>query len=723
MEINLCFGCMEETTSNPCPHCGYDGRVHSHQDYTLRPGTILYGKYLVGKVLGQGGFGITYIGWDLALSRKVAIKEYFPSSHVTRDSGACSALQWYITEQAREAQNKGREMFLKEARKMNRVSSIHQVVQVLDLFEDNETAYIIMDFIQGEDLMHRIERSGPLPWETVKELLLPVADTMQQVHDAGLIHRDLSPDNLMILPNGSVKILDLGASKDMKLNTGASSMQVAKCGFSPLEQYVQSGSSGSWTDVYSLAATMYYAITGIVPPSAVDRIETDSLRWDLPQLRKIPTAVIDVLKWGMALHANERIQTMDAFADKIRRAIYNKKHRILFAGKILAALIPIVLLGALGIGMLVQRDGKPDGEEPKHHQLSAQDSTQAATQAPEQENVLVDESEVPWGGNVLMAPAIPEEYAFNMDEAPVFNSRIARYQIVSVTFLDSVENAGSDSWDISQNRDGSVLAWTKPNGTVSIWKNSEYVEETSYDLFIAADGGINGKYCSKLFSGFQNLKSVSFNGCFHTDYAESMEDMFYSCYALEELDVRELETGRVCNMQNMFRCCDVRELDVSGFDTSNVTDMSGMFNTCSNLTVLDLSNFDTSKVTDMGDMFGLCSGLTDLDISSFDTSNVRDMSFMFTYIDLTELDLTHFNTSKVTTMAYMFSGSDQLVSLDLRNFDTSCVDSMSGMFESCKKLREILGIEQWDTSNVSRYDSFMDEGVQIDGAPWETIFQ
>ena len=194
MEFNRCYGCMEEITAFPCPHCGY-APGSKGPDYALRPGSILYGKYLVGRILGQGGFGITYVGWDLMLERKVAVKEYYPSGQVVRQPGA-SNLQWYGTEQATNARDSGKEMFLKEARKMNKVRKIPQVVQVLDLFQENDTAYIVMDFIEGETLTRRLQKTGPLSWGQMQEIFLPVIQAMEEVHKAGLIHRDLSPDTL-----------------------------------------------------------------------------------------------------------------------------------------------------------------------------------------------------------------------------------------------------------------------------------------------------------------------------------------------------------------------------------------------------------------------------------------------------------------------------------------------------------------------------------------------
>ena len=311
MELSKCLGCMENFQGYPCPKCGYDPAKDKHMEYALPPETILAGKYMAGRVLGQGGFGITYIGWDIPLERKVAIKEYYPSGQVSRSPGTRN-LTWYSSEQSLHARQDGMQMFLKEARKMVKADSIPGVVRVLDLFQENGTAYIVMEFVEGETLKARLLRDGPMDWETAKKIFRPVISAMEQVHAFGLIHRDLSPDNLMLLPDGSVKILDLGAAKDLSLNSGASSMQVAKSGFSPLEQYIQRGGSGTWTDVYAMAATIYYTLTGTLIPGAVERLEKDTISWDFPALNRLPAQAREALKKALAVQAKDRTQTMEA---------------------------------------------------------------------------------------------------------------------------------------------------------------------------------------------------------------------------------------------------------------------------------------------------------------------------------------------------------------------------------------------------------------------------
>lgn len=316
MEFNRCPGCMEPSQENPCSRCGFDSQRPSGMEYALPLNTILAGKYVVGRVLGQGGFGITYIGWDLALERKVAIKEYYPSGQVSRSQGTRN-LTWYTTEQANAARKSGMEMFLKEARKMVKVDNIPGIVRVLELFQENGTAYIVMEFVEGETLKARLQKTGPLSWSQAKTIFEPVVHAMAQVHRAGLVHRDLSPDNLMLTTDGSVKVLDLGAAKDLSVNSGASSMQVAKSGFSPLEQYTQRGNSGPWTDVYAMAATIYYTLTGKLPPNAVDRLDHDTLSWSEPGLTALPPAALAALEHAMEVQISDRIQTMDELEQRL----------------------------------------------------------------------------------------------------------------------------------------------------------------------------------------------------------------------------------------------------------------------------------------------------------------------------------------------------------------------------------------------------------------------
>ena len=413
MELSKCLGCMEQFRGYPCPECGFDPRKVTGTEYALPLQTILAGKYMVGRVLGQGGFGITYIGWDIALERKVAIKEYYPSGQVSRSPGT-RILTWYTSPNARNARQEGMQMFLKEARKMARLDEIPGVVKVRDLFQENETAYIIMDFVEGQTLKSLLQKGGPMSWEQAKEIFRPAIQAMEQVHQAGLIHRDLSPDNLMLTRNGTVKILDLGAAKDLNINSGASSMQVAKGGYSPLEQYTQRGGSGPWTDVYAMAATIYSTLTGTLPPNSVDRLESDALRWDLPGLQTMPAPALNALKRAMEVRSKDRIQSMAELAKGLFAQDKTQEPESAPEKKPSRWLIPAVaaaLIVLCGAGFWIMQKILSDS----HPSLAGHDTGGTTETATEKETETTTESETE--SHITVPETTQHEHTYSTDWA------------------------------------------------------------------------------------------------------------------------------------------------------------------------------------------------------------------------------------------------------------------------------------------------------------------
>lgn len=319
MNINRCPHCMEELgerSGGVCSFCGFDAVQNPQMPEALPRESILHGKYLIGDVLGRGGFGITYIGFDLALEMKVAIKEYYPSGAVSRRQGETS-LFWNSSAVSSAGRQNAYNDFLKEARKMARIDQIPGVVRVRDTFVENETAYIIMDYVEGETMKVRLRRDGTMSYRECMTLLRPVMQMLCEVHRHGIIHRDISPDNIMIQKDGSVKLLDLGAAKDLSKKTDGLSQLVTKNGFSPVEQYMDSGKIGPWTDVYALCATIYYACYGKLVPQALERLDHDTLTFDLPVREAIPQNVIDTLKKGLAIRAAERIQSVEELMQQL----------------------------------------------------------------------------------------------------------------------------------------------------------------------------------------------------------------------------------------------------------------------------------------------------------------------------------------------------------------------------------------------------------------------
>ena len=675
-----------------CSECGRPYGSVETEPFALKPGTILDGKYLVGEMLGQGGFGITYIGFDLLLEQKVAIKEYYPMSTgmVSRENS--TTVVWSSAVMQKSGMEKGFDSFLKEARKMAKLGGIPGVVGVKSVFIQNETAYIVMDFIEGETLLKKLQRGGPMDYGTCISLMTPIMQALAEVHKHGIIHRDISPDNIMVQSDGKLILLDLGAAKDLDIQgkdgNVQSSQMVAKHGFSPVEQYGQAGKIGPWTDVYAMAATIYYCCTGVLPPSATDRMIEDTLTCR-PRLTK---EQFDVLAFCMSVLPQKRPQNMDALLQIVTHPVKNTQPagdvpktepvrpetrnlqppkpdpgrplpKWLIPG-IAAAVAVIALVISVGSG------GKK--------------STPASSvKAPAAQTVATEP--VPTVPMEVHTMAVAD-FAFDEDAFFWGQERYMRKDVKTLTFQSSLQNVPSSAWDVSEAGDGSVLAWMD-NG----------------DLYVAADGAIApNSNASWLFYKFVNLKTINFGNCFVTSSVTQMSDMFEGCSSLISLDLSGFDTSSVTGMCAMFfGCSNLISLDLTGFDTSCVTTMASMFSGCSSLTALDLASFDTSSVTTMESMFSGCSSLTTLDLTSFGTSNVTTMESMFYECkSLVSLNLTNFDTSSVTRMDFMFEKCNSLTSLDLSSFDTSNVTYMNWMFSWCSSLTS-LNLSRFDASAVA----------------------
>ena len=686
MEVRRCMKCMHPLAAGEtvCPECGRAYGSANAETFALKPGTILEGKYLVGEMLGQGGFGITYIGFDLLLEQKVAIKEYYPMSTgmVSRDGH--STVVWSSAMMGKTGTQKGFDSFLKEARKMAKLGGIPGVVGVKSVFIQNETAYIVMDFIEGETLLKKLQKNGPMDFDSCVKLMTPIMQALAEVHEHGIIHRDISPDNIMVRPDGKLILLDLGAAKDLDIqgNDGSvqSSQMVAKHGFSPIEQYSKSGKVGPWTDIYAMAATIYYCCTGILPPPATDRTIDDTLACQ-PLLTQ---AQFDILADCMHMRPQDRPQSMDTLLQMLTHPQGEAKAEPPKPVETKAA--PPKPMETEPVAQKIQpinpeaqptqplrHDAKPTRPLPKWLipgvaavvavialAISIGSGGKKSAPAPSAKAPTVQTAAEP--APTKAVPAVPmevhtmaaTEYVFSNNDVPATpfwgQQQYMRKDVKTLTFQSSLQNAPGSAWDVSEAGDRSVLAWMD-NG----------------DLYVAADGAIApNSNASCLFQEFVNLKTIDFGNCFDTSSVTDMSSMFNYCTSLTSLDL-------------------------SGFDTSNVTDMGWMFNYCASLTSLDLSGFDTSSVTDMSLMFQNCASLTSLDLSGFDTSNVTKMAGMFSNCkDLTSLDLSGFDTSNVADMSNMFRSCTSLTNLNLSSFDASAVTKMDSMFYGCDNLPDII---------------------------------
>ena len=727
MEIRRCVNCMEEITEEVCPYCGYHASGAEQASYGLKRNTILHGRYLVGNMLGQGGFGITYIGFDMMLNIKVAIKEYYPMGYVSRDCTQSNRIVWGTTKNGQTAPQRGCEEFLKEARRMAQIDVLPEIVRVRDTFMDNNTAYIVMDYVQGQTLKAFLLQNGVMGFAECVGMLLPLMRSLAEVHKRGMIHRDISPDNIMVETDGKLRLLDLGSAKELNLNDSGNSQLVTKKGFSPVEQCLEGGRVGTWTDVYALCATIYYCITGKLAPDSLERMASDKdlLSFDGQMKEPLGEKAKTVLRRGLAVKSENRIQTVEELIDGLEKAVREKPDdnilkkvgiKKIIAGCAAALVVVFVVIKVWD----VYQNNLNEVIHPETEVYTASELTSVAETGTDTEAGTEPDTELQTGTaydhtqNVLMQEGFVKEE--DEDKWVLGKEGLSRSSIVSVNFLDSFKDMPDDAWDVSKEKNGSVMAWTEP------------ADDGLYHLFIAGNGGVMADDCSSQFAYYDNVRQILFNECFYTEqlsstYAmflqckklehveveqldtsnvENMGHMFTGCSALEQLNLSSFKTDKAANMENMFSvCASLKEIDVSGFRTDKVENMYAMFYECSSLEVLDVSGFDTTKVTNMGYMFADCSGLKTLEMGQWNTVHVQNMEFMFSGCSgLRNIEL-GFNTSQVTNMLGMFSGCSALEQVDLGSFITGRVTDMSFMFNDCGALKEIILGDNFNTGSVT----------------------
>ncbi len=312
----------------------------------LRQGVSLRGRYVIENVLGSGGFGVTYKAWDSLLSAYVAIKEYFPKSVVNRMPGDSSVS--VFTSMNADEFNRGIHRFLKEAKDLARFNEIPGIVSVFDFFEENNTAYMVMEYLEGCTLREYIRSNGErLDINTGLYMMDSLITALDAVHRAGIIHRDISPENIFICNDSTVKLLDFGAAKQT-IDTYTQTVSIVlKHGYAPPEQYLSRGDFGPWTDIYALGATMYRMFTGVMPQESVERMVDDKLPAPNTLNPAIPQYLSDIIMKSMEVKTEKRYQSVDA----LRRDLMGHGNigNVSMLRKIVMICAPIIGVAAVAI--------------------------------------------------------------------------------------------------------------------------------------------------------------------------------------------------------------------------------------------------------------------------------------------------------------------------------------------------------------------------------------
>lgn len=324
-----CMRCMEfyDPQFDICPYCGYEENSVKKELLHIDAGTVLAERYLIGNALGFGGFGVTYIGYDRKLKRRVAIKEYLPSEFATR---ALHQPEVMINNNEKKKQqfSDGMKKFIDEAKSLAKLSSLDGIVHIYDSFEANNTAYIVMEYLEGETLATFMKREKMVPEEHAVEIISPVLQTLEEVHRRGIIHRDIAPDNIFLARGQDgkthVKLIDFGASRYASTSHSKSLTVLIKPGYSPAEQYQSNGEQGPFTDVYAVAAVLYHLVTGVRPEDAFERRTQlqsggkDPLKDPSSYNSKISENFENALMNALSVRVEDRSETAEVFLKELK---------------------------------------------------------------------------------------------------------------------------------------------------------------------------------------------------------------------------------------------------------------------------------------------------------------------------------------------------------------------------------------------------------------------
>lgn len=438
---NLCINCMKEKPdpNGICPYCGADNKEYVVPAHHLKPFTFLNGKYVIGRSIGEGGFGITYLAMDLYLEIVVAIKELYISGLVVRDRTRVIIKD--ATMDGTEYFEENKRRFLNEAKTLALLQEKDRrgIVEVRDYFLENGTAYIVMEYLRGINLRELLKQNEKkYTYGEIKKMMRPVMDSLEKVHAAQIIHRDISPDNLMVLEDGTMKILDFGGAKDKRRGEESQIIAVKK-GYTPVEQYQINGNIGPWTDIYALCATIYRCMTGNVPP--------EPSQTQAPEIRKpsqygvsIPAKAEAALMKGLSWDPRLRYQNVASFAadfiqeedpEEIKDVLIPPKpiNKVRFA----AAAIVVLTAGILA-GMILGKMGTRSREEEKKAEVtvSPTDTVNITPKAEEQEQTETDDLEEDKAEGDLSGNKDEQEPLYA--EGEVFPLTEGTYQLQSIAY-------------------------------------------------------------------------------------------------------------------------------------------------------------------------------------------------------------------------------------------------------------------------------------------------
>ncbi len=532
-----CKGCFEnyDDSNESCPYCGYNGKGSDKACLHIEVGTVLNKRYLVGNVIGNGGFGITYCCFDRILGTKVAIKEFFPIEMATRERGQTRVT--VLSEEKTKAFTNGCMRFKKEGETLSEIINHPGIVKIIELFEENDTNYMVMEYLEGETLAQRLVREKTIPEDEAVEIIIQVLDALEHIHTQNILHRDVAPDNIFLQKDGKVKLIDFGASRHELASVTKSVNAIFKSGYTPSEQYSIPSVQGPYSDVYSAAATLYRMLTGEVPDDALTRkadyarLGNDPLK-DPNELADVSMITTNALLNAMIINPDERTQSASKFksdlqAPKAVKRIIGKRKagasnplykwplwlKITLSSLIAIALIAWVLIGT-GIirinNSFTSKNSVPEGKVavPDLYDMEFEDAIKA-----------LEDLGLTYTTNSVNTSYVAVNHVLNQDPASGHYIDIGGTVVITISRGDGTIDAASDGngivppflcipynevllsftqagfttemrYGTSNVSEGQVYEVTLPNGT-PVNVGDEYPSGTSFIIYVSGTANTN----------------------------------------------------------------------------------------------------------------------------------------------------------------------------------------------------------------------------------------
>lgn len=749
LEINhkkLCENCFSQIEGEPCPNCGFDKKRIVRDPMTLAQGSVLENRYVIGGVIGKGGFGTTYLAYDRKLECKVAVKEYYPYGLAVRTPGTTAVS--VSNAEAKETFTNGAEKFYDEARLVAQFNGNPNIVSVHDFFYENDTVYFTMGYLEGLTLKAYLKEHGALSPGQAVCVAQSVSNALMAAHSLNVLHRDISPDNIMVCKDGTIKLLDFGAARQIVTEGSQSLSVILKQGFAPLEQYQKKGKQGPWTDIYSLGATLYYALTLDTLDDPMSRLEEDEeyssnkyhIADELWQMIKKATALRmqeryqDIFEWKKELNAlsikpetlveepvlgEKGRATVKVLGDTVysgseREAVQDESDN---AGAqkedVVGVTMPLQEDDAVGVTMPLREEEAVGMTVPLQEEeivgmtmpLQEEDAVGITTPLREEEAVgvampLQEEKAVSfigqetkagklgkkkWAVGLVLTAAVIFIFAAFLRKEPKGNAH-SEPAISLQTGEDAEDESKDMTEDLESVADDSKDAVGNPGSmkeaSLYVMVNNTWAD-LGMDEMSYSDREKAEEGNIDVF-GNSEIERTSINSISFINMSESVPD-----YVID-------------NSPDIAKRLMAGDIPDYAWDVSRDRDETVMAFVNEGDSHLYIVASGKITVESAKGLFGGYQNLKEIYFNNcFDTSQVTDMDSMFYNCNsLNSVDVGGFDTSQVTDMSDMFRSCVNLMKLNLSKFDTGQVTDMSGMFASCRKLTE-LDLSNFDTSTTN----------------------